>query len=241
MVAPLKSETTYGYRCRRLCFAIATSGLMFCAVFSFGSLQLPDFRLDFQETSICFRPPSLFSSFSSNQQPPLRWRPEVMKQTANKQEVDKPELKTQKVIKLNAYQPEAETLSSSMGTIISCSGQHPVFLSSFFRPPRNTSEVLRKVVPNVVHYVLIGVARNLSFYEYLSFLSVEKFQKPDQIFVHGDIIPDGPWWNRTIQEVPNIYHVWTVPPSEVFSQKLVRVEHRTDVMRYTIIYGKIDG
>lgn len=161
----------------------------------------------------------------------MRWRPE-----ADKAEVNK----TTEVNKLKVFQPEVETQHSVMETIVRCAGQHPVLLSSFYRPPQRTSEVHRMVVPNVVHYVQIGAARKLTFYEYLSFLSVEKFQKPDQIFVHGDVIPEGPWWNRTIQEVPNIYHVWTSPPSEVFGQKLVRVEHRTDVMRYSIIYGKIN-
>lgn len=232
MVTPLKSETC-GFRCRRLCLAVVTSALMFCALFNFR------FRLNTRETVICLRPSSLFASFTSNLQPPLIWRPEVDKPEGNKPYWNKAEVETPEVIKLEVYQPEIETYNV-METIISCVGQHPVFLSSFYRPPKRTSEVLRKVVPNVVHYIQIGVARNFSFYEYLSFLSVEKFQKPDQIFVHGDMTPEGPWWNRTIQEVPNIYHVWTSPPSEVFGRKLARVEHKADVMRYSIIYGKIN-
>jgi len=62
-------------------------------------------------------------------------------------------------------------------------------------------------VPNVVHYVVLGSDLTFTFINYLSYRSVDRFIRPDQIFVHGDHTPSGKWWNRTIDEVKNIYHV----------------------------------
>ena len=69
----------------------------------------------------------------------------------------------------------------------------------------NSTKTFR--VPNVVHYVFLGSDLNFTFVNYLSYRSVERFIKPNQIFVHGDHTPDGKWWNRTVEEVKNIYHV----------------------------------
>lgn len=63
------------------------------------------------------------------------------------------------------------------------------------------------IVPNVVHYVLTGPNKTFHFISYLSFLSVERFIKPEQIFVHGDQPPSGDWWNVTVNQVRNIYFV----------------------------------
>src|SRR6218665_3809803 len=62
-------------------------------------------------------------------------------------------------------------------------------------------------VPNVVHYVFLGSDLTFTFNNYLSYRSVDRFIRPDQIFVHVDHTPSGKWWNRTIDEVKNIYHV----------------------------------
>src|SRR6218665_2968442 len=69
----------------------------------------------------------------------------------------------------------------------------------------NSTKALR--VPNVVHYVFLGSDLTFTFCNYLSYRSVERFIRPNQIFVHGDHVPSGKWWNRTIDEVKNIYHV----------------------------------
>src|SRR6218665_203648 len=69
----------------------------------------------------------------------------------------------------------------------------------------NSTKAFR--VPNVVHYVFLGSDLTFTFCNYLSYRSVERFIRPNQIFVHGDHVPSGKWWNRTIDEVKNIYHV----------------------------------
>lgn len=61
--------------------------------------------------------------------------------------------------------------------------------------------------PNVVHYVHWGADLKFTFVNYLSYRSVDRFIKPDQIFVHGDRVPTGVWWNQLVKEVKNIYHV----------------------------------
>ena len=46
----------------------------------------------------------------------------------------------------------------------------------------------RQLVPNLVHFVRFG-NMSFDFQQYVTFLSVQKFQKPDAIFIHGDILP----------------------------------------------------
>lgn len=62
--------------------------------------------------------------------------------------------------------------------------------------------------PNVVHYVYWGADLKFTFVNYLSYRSADRFIRPEQIFVHGDRIPTGIWWNRLVKEVKNIYHVY---------------------------------
>src|SRR6218665_120048 len=71
----------------------------------------------------------------------------------------------------------------------------------------NVSSTLTFLVPNVVHYIAFGTDLNFTFVNYLSYLSVERFIQPEYIFLHGDSIPNGPWWNLTLHNVRNIYHV----------------------------------
>ena len=62
-------------------------------------------------------------------------------------------------------------------------------------------------VPNVVHYVWFGESFELTFLNYLSLLSVSRFIRPTHIFIHGDAMPRGEWWERASRDIPNIYHV----------------------------------
>lgn len=70
-----------------------------------------------------------------------------------------------------------------------------------------TNSSTKPRVPNIVHYVFMGYGLTFTFVNYLSFLSVEQFIKPDQILVHGVDRPVGHWWNLTVDQVKNIYHV----------------------------------
>jgi len=98
------------------------------------------------------------------------------------------------------------------------------------------TETKQAVVPNVVHYVFIGSDFEFKFMTYLSFLSVQRFLKPAQIFIHGNAIPSGKWWNVTLEQVNNIYHVERPRPEHTPNgQPFKFMAHVSDYMRAEIL------
>ena len=63
---------------------------------------------------------------------------------------------------------------------------------------------------------------------------------PAYILLHGDALPRaGPWWTRTLAEVPRIYHAPRVRPLTAPSGKQFSLfEHATDVARIGIVLRK---
>lgn len=91
-------------------------------------------------------------------------------------------------------------------------------------------------VPNVVHYVYTGPGLRFTFVNYLSYRSAGRYIRPDQIFVHGDHAPSGPWWNRTVREVKDIYHVKRIPSKTAPNGKAyIYQAHISDFMRTEIL------
>src|SRR6218665_1774732 len=106
----------------------------------------------------------------------------------------------------------------------------------------NETKLVLKV-PNVVHYVFLGSDLSFTFTNYLSYRSVDRFIKPDQIFVHGDHVPSGKWWNRTIVEVQNIYHIKRTYSNKAPNGELYKYPaHISDYMRTeTLLSEYIDS
>jgi len=128
-----------------------------------------------------------------------------------------------------------------MSAVITTSGGGRVGLSNSSSPSQNNQDQSSFLVPNVVHYVWLGSDLNFTFLHYLSFLSVHHFIVPSYIFVHGETEPAGYWWNRTIHQVDNVFHVSHAPrtlaPSGTpFNYKA----HASDVIRMEIILSKYD-
>ena len=96
------------------------------------------------------------------------------------------------------------------------------------------------VVPNVVHYVLFGVQKGVrfDFQHYLSFRSASRFLKPQYIFLHGDFIPTGKWWKRTVTEVDNLYHVYRKKQTSIHGREVIYVQHLADFTRLQICIGE---
>ena len=97
------------------------------------------------------------------------------------------------------------------------------------------------VVPNIVHYIWYTVpikGISFEFEHYLSFRSASQFLKPDYIFLHGNIVPEGEWWARTVAEVDNLYHVYREKPTTIYDKKVVFVQHLADVTRLRVTIGE---
>ena len=118
-------------------------------------------------------------------------------------------------------------------------GFQPVLLSRF--EPREKSESDNYVVPNVVHYIHFGKTLEFEFTNYLNVLGVHKFMKPNYIIFHGDTGITGEWWNRTVAEVPNMYHVWRRKPTEIHGRKIDYIQHAADITRLQTLYGMCDS
>ena len=85
-------------------------------------------------------------------------------------------------------------------------------------------------VPNVVHYVLYN-KKELTFFEFVSFISVLRFVRPCVIMIHGNSVPSGLYWNFIINLYPNIVHVYRDVKPTLFDQKVTFIEHFSDVWR----------
>lgn len=86
------------------------------------------------------------------------------------------------------------------------------------------------LVPNLAHYIWFS-KRQMNFYHLLSVLSASKFLKPCLILIHGDFKPDGVYWQYLLTRVPNIIHVYRIPPETVFGIPLAHNEHKADIGR----------
>lgn len=91
------------------------------------------------------------------------------------------------------------------------------------------------VVPSVVHYVWLSDDLTFSSINYLSFLSVERFLRPDFIFVFGETPQNGVWWQRVVAEVHCLYHVRVDRPRVSPNGKPFKfLAHSSDFLRFDL-------
>ena len=119
-----------------------------------------------------------------------------------------------------------------------CAQTKPVLLSRKTEiRQQNKGDDQEHMVPNIVHFISFGRV-TFSFLNYLSVLSVHRFIIPEYIYLHGDQLPHGYWWNRTVVDVSNLYHVFREQPMRVQGIKIPWVEHRTDIVRLQTLLGE---
>nr|XP_022301292.1 uncharacterized protein LOC111109465 isoform X2 [Crassostrea virginica] len=96
------------------------------------------------------------------------------------------------------------------------------------------------VVPNIVHFIWFGNLK-FEFIYFVSIYSVSKYQRPCIIFLYYDILPSGEWWTLLVNSVPNIILVNVSPPSQISGEKIIYVQHKSDILRLLILneYGGI--
>ncbi|XP_025085372.1 uncharacterized protein LOC112558868 [Pomacea canaliculata] len=95
-------------------------------------------------------------------------------------------------------------------------------------------------VPRLVHYVWF-TRHTLPLYTFVSVLSAVHHIRPCLVLFHGDHLPEGPYWHALLQLVPNIVHVRSEKPSEIFGHVINVVEHSADVKRLQVLleYGGV--
>ena len=138
-----------------------------------------------------------------------------------------------------------DTDADMLDELRSC-GWQPRLLTRAVRRDNNTTvnTSASLVVANVVHYILFKKSSNnkknfkFLFQNYLSFRSVHQFIRPRYIFLHGDVVPGGEWWHRTLQEVDNLYHVYCEKPTKIHDKLINFVEHAADIKRLILLIGK---
>ena len=105
-------------------------------------------------------------------------------------------------------------------------------------PKKDVNKTSEFVVPNKVHYVWYADKNvNFTFQQYLSVLSVHRFQKPDGIFFHTNMPPSGEYWNETLK-IPKFYVVNRKRPKEIFGVQMKKPVFETsdsDISRVKIL------
>lgn len=99
--------------------------------------------------------------------------------------------------------------------------------------------VIGRNIPNIIHYIWLG-GKAITFMMYLSFYSSLKIVNPDRIFIHGDILPSGYYWNQ-IESEKKVTWVEYGPTHFVYGHFLRYKEHASDVIRTDVLlrYGGI--
>ena len=120
------------------------------------------------------------------------------------------------------------------------SGVKPKLISTRTRPVNERPESAGQeyVVPNVVHYIYFDRGMKFTFMQYIGYLSAHKFIQPDYIFLFGDNLPKGPWWQRTLADVPNIYHVYVDDRPEVNGRPFRYPTQHSNLLRLRIMLGE---
>ncbi|KAK7490473.1 hypothetical protein BaRGS_00018259 [Batillaria attramentaria] len=101
--------------------------------------------------------------------------------------------------------------------------------------PANTT-----VIPNIVHYVWLG-DRPFKYFYYLSLLSSLYILNADMVFIHGDIKPKGPYWDKIKSHKRVTFSVRDFPAA-IFTEPIVKfASHASDYLRGDVLirYGGI--
>ena len=83
------------------------------------------------------------------------------------------------------------------------------------------------VVPNIVHYIWYrDLDSTFTFYQYLSVLSVHKFQKPEAIYFYTNRPPLGEYWEKCLK-IPHFYVISRERPKKVLGVEVDKGAFKT--------------
>ena len=133
-----------------------------------------------------------------------------------------------------------KSADSCLDYIKQSTGKTPVLMS--FRKTRVIRTVHPKsgqnlTVPNVVH--LINFVQPFVFYNYVTYMSIEKHVKPVLIFLWADApySQDNIWWKKATKQVANIYYVHTKRYNLISKKFVPWNAHSSDLLRMEILRG----
>ena len=94
-------------------------------------------------------------------------------------------------------------------------------------------------IPNIAHMIWLGGGQ-MDFLFYLSVLSLLHVAVVDNIYIHGDAPPSGPYWER-VKHHPRLHHIFRQVPYTVFGSSVTDLSHVRDIWRVDIMikYGGI--
>ena len=96
-----------------------------------------------------------------------------------------------------------------------------------------------EVVPRIAHYIWFG-GGNMDFFFYLSVLSCLYVLKVEGVYIHGDLPPSGPNWQK-LQNEQRLHWIYRHRPGYIFDFKLKYLAHEADVAAADVMvqYGGI--
>ena len=141
-------------------------------------------------------------------------------------------------VKIDSKFPERRKQIIKESGSVDCHNMDGVLVSNSTLPVSPKPQPIPGKVPRIIHYVSLSCNRIFTFSNYLSILSVHRFIKPGRIYFHGDCTPKGPWWERTTDEIPNIYFRERGRTKLIQGKPPMWIEHETDIIRLQVLLGK---
>lgn len=104
------------------------------------------------------------------------------------------------------------------------------------RLPQQRYDVL---IPNIAHIVWIG-GGPMDFLFYMGVISLIYVAEVDMVYIHGNLPPTGPYWNR-IRHHPQLTLVYREVPLSIYGTRVEVLSHITDIWRvdFMLKYGGI--
>ena len=133
------------------------------------------------------------------------------------------------------------------------SGIHPV---DIMRSDTNMAAVARRLfygdstivddspklpgkIPKIVHLVWYR-EKEMDFMMYLSLRSVMTILRPDKVFIHGDNLLHGKYFDK-FKKDPRVHCIYREVPGTIFGHKVLYTQHKSDIIRADVLlkYGGI--
>lgn len=103
---------------------------------------------------------------------------------------------------------------------------------------RDTPKLPGKI-PKIVHLVWYR-KKEMDFMMYLSLRSVMTILKPEKVFIHGDNLLYGKYFDK-FKKDPRVHNLYREVPGTIFGHRVLYTQHKSDIIRADVLlkYGGI--